>query len=61
MKRITTEIFIEVEETVAFKMTEQPSTRNDNERRTELIICPHCGEAILDSPAETIKLLEEEK
>ena len=61
MKRTTTEIFIEVEETVAFKMTEQSATRNDRERQIELIICPHCGNAILDARAETIKLLEEEK
>jgi Zn-finger nucleic acid-binding protein len=61
MKRITTEIFIEVEETVTFKTTEQPLARDDRERQIELIICPHCGNAILDSRAETIKLLEEEK
>jgi hypothetical protein len=61
MKRTTTEIFIEVEETVAFKMTELSSNKNDCERQIELIICPHCGNAIPDSRAETIKLLEEEK
>jgi hypothetical protein len=61
MKRTTTEIFIEVEETVAFKTTERSSTRNANERPIELIMCPHCGNAIPDSRADTIKLLEEEK
>lgn len=61
MKRTTTEIVIEVEETVAFSMRERPSTQNDRERQLELTICPHCGEAILDSKAETTRLLEEDK
>jgi hypothetical protein len=48
MKRTTTEIFIEVEETVAVRLNKQnsPMVENDNrETSGEQIVCPFCERA----------------
>lgn len=45
MKRTTTEILIEVEETVAVRLPKQKSTADKNEMRekiVEMIACPFC-------------------
>jgi hypothetical protein len=55
MKRTTTEILIEVEETVHLRRTKQSAADegNLNAALVDAIICPFCGGAI--SPAENLE------
>ncbi|HEX8568128.1 MAG TPA: hypothetical protein VF648_20985 [Pyrinomonadaceae bacterium] len=46
MKRTITEIFIEVEETVAVRQTGKLAAENELRPVNETAICPHCGQAI---------------
>ncbi|HEX9930055.1 MAG TPA: hypothetical protein VGB02_16095 [Pyrinomonadaceae bacterium] len=46
MKRTITEIFIEVEETVAVRQTGKLAAENELRPTNESAICPHCGQAI---------------
>ena len=46
MKRTITEIFIEVEETVAVRQTGKLAAENELRPANESAICPHCGQAI---------------
>jgi hypothetical protein len=47
MKQITTEIFIEVEETLVVRAIE-PKTRSDGDSPGAQTICGHCGQIIGD-------------
>ena len=63
MKRTVTEIFIEVEETVAVRLHKQnsPAVENDNRETTEeMIACPFCGGAF-SSAANLENQNEQEK
>ncbi|HEX8267530.1 MAG TPA: hypothetical protein VF596_19170 [Pyrinomonadaceae bacterium] len=46
MKRTITEIFIEVEETVAVRQTGKLAAENELRPVNETAICQHCGQAI---------------
>ena len=46
MKRKITEIFIEVEETVAVRLSEQKSQTAVGDTEEEKIVCPQCGQII---------------
>ena len=46
MKRTITEIFIEVEETIAVRQTGKLAAENELRPVNETAICPHCGQAI---------------
>ena len=56
MKRTTTEIFIEIEETFAVRREKESS--NGAEKAAELTICPLCGEAFPNESAQTLCLPE---
>lgn len=52
MKRTTTEILIEVEETLVVRLPKQKSTADENETRekiVEMIVCPVCEWAFPDA------------
>ncbi len=47
MKRTITEIFIEVEETIAIRQTAKiADAENELRPMNETAICPHCGQTI---------------
>ena len=46
MKRTITEIFIEVEETIAVRQTGKLAAENELRPANESAICPHCGQII---------------
>ena len=50
MKRTITEIIVEVEETLIVRQTEKNAGSAEEASPTEeIIICPHCGQAIYKS------------
>jgi hypothetical protein len=49
MKRTITEIFIEVEETVAVRQTGKLAAENELRPMNETAICPHCGQTMHDN------------
>ncbi|MDQ3749600.1 MAG: hypothetical protein M3367_11420 [Acidobacteriota bacterium] len=57
MKRITTEIFVEVEETLLVRQTEKTAGDANAAPMEEIQICPNCGQAIYKS--ENLKTREE--
>ncbi len=58
MKRTITEIFIEVEETVAIRQTAQAAdVANEAQPANEPIVCPSCGQTMPDNK----NLQQEEK
>jgi hypothetical protein len=63
MKRTITEIIVEVEETLLVRQTEKNAGGTQEASPTEeIMICPHCGEAIYKSEksekSENLKKLE---
>lgn len=50
MKRTITEIFIEVEETVAVRQTGKlVAAENELRPMNETAICPHCGQTMIEN------------
>lgn len=59
MKQTTTEIFIEVEETIQVKRGRREKSSSEAETNQVIEICPHCGQAIFER--ETIEIEGENK
>lgn len=58
MKRKITEIFIEVEETIELRLSEQSSQTAVGETEEEKTICPQCRQIITNIIEKTEKKIE---